>query len=270
MPLEARARLEAVLKQTCQQRFLPGQRRQAVADVARGLHPQLPAQHAAAAAVVRDRHDRRDVAAVALQATEQGGEAGTAADRHDVRAPVQAPLRHQGIHQHRVLFRRQGLLDRAEAAALAQPDQGASGQQHQGTGYGPRQHLGDVLQQPADRLQHPVDRLQIRPDRCAKKGQHQADAGGQHPPLHHQTRLKPAGGSAGAADQVLALLVATTQQAWGPEAGSQASASRLGPLLVQAGRARTPAADDRTLRTSRQDGSARTCPTLWFPASPCR
>ena len=84
--LETAARLEAVLEQPCEQRLLPGQGRQAVADVAGRLDAQLSPQHPAAAAVVGHRDDRGDVAAVALQAAQQGRQAGAASDRHDVRA----------------------------------------------------------------------------------------------------------------------------------------------------------------------------------------
>ena len=73
MALQAAARLEPVLEQAGEQRLLVGEGRQAVANVTRGLHPQLPTQHATAATVVGHGDYGGDVAAIALQATEQGG-----------------------------------------------------------------------------------------------------------------------------------------------------------------------------------------------------
>ena len=173
---QAGAGAEAVLEQACEQRLLGGQGRQAIADVAGGQHAELAAQHPGAAAVVRHGDDGGEVAAVALQAAEQGGQAGAAADGHDRRAAVQPPLGGQGIHQECVFFRGERFLDGAETAALAQPDQAAAHQQHQRPGDLPRQHLGDVLQRPADRLQQPIDRLQISPNGRAEQRQQQADA----------------------------------------------------------------------------------------------
>ena len=125
---------EAVLEQPGEQRFLGGQGRQAVADIAGGQHAQLTAEHAGAAAVVGHGDDRREVAAVALQAAQQGGQACATTDGHDRGAAVQPSFGHQRIHQHRALLGSQGLLDRSEAAALAQPDQASAGDQHQRAG----------------------------------------------------------------------------------------------------------------------------------------
>ena len=66
MALQAATGLEAVLEQPGQQGFLSCQGRQAIADVAGWLHAQLPPQHPAAAAVISNRDDGREIAAVAL------------------------------------------------------------------------------------------------------------------------------------------------------------------------------------------------------------
>ena len=215
--LQAAAGLEAVLEQAGEQRFFGGEGRQAVADVAGGLHPQLAPQHPTAAAVIGHRDDGREVAAVALQAREQGGQAGAATDGDDVGAAVELALGQQGIHQHRVLFGRQGLLDRLEAAALAQPDQAAAHHQHHRSGNAPRHHRGDVLQQPVDRFQAPVDRLEIEPHGAPQQGQKQAQARGHHPALHHQPGLQPAHRPLGAAHQIPLAQVAPADPA-GPVA----------------------------------------------------
>ena len=211
--LQPTACLEAVLEQSGEQGLLPGQGCQAVADIARGLHPQLPAQHPTAAAVIGHRDYGREIAAVALQPTEQGGEPGAAADRHDIGAPVEAPLGKQGIHQQGVLFRRQGLLDRAKAAALAQPDQRRPNQQHQGAGDLAGQDPGDLAQQPLDAGEHPVDGLQIGPHRRTQQCHQQPQAGGQHPALDHQAWPQPAGRPAGAAYEVFLAQLAAADPA---------------------------------------------------------
>ena len=123
------------------------------------MDPQLTAQHPAAAAIVGNGDDGGDVAAIALQATQEGGQAGTAADGHNAGPAAESPLGQQGIHQVGVLFRGQGLLDRAKAAALAQPDQPPAQDQNEGAGDAAGQHLGDLAQTPANRFQGPVDGL---------------------------------------------------------------------------------------------------------------
>ena len=95
-----------------------------------GQHSRFLPQHAAAAAVIGHCHNRRDVAAVALQTTQQGGQAGAATDGHDVGPAVQAAFGPQGIHQHRVLVRCEGLLDRAETAASPQQQSHADDHHH--------------------------------------------------------------------------------------------------------------------------------------------
>ena len=92
MALEAAAGPKAVLEQPGEQRLFPREGRQAIADIARGLYPQLPAQHPATSAVIGHGDDRGDVAAVALEATKQGREPGAAADGHDVGTPIQPAL----------------------------------------------------------------------------------------------------------------------------------------------------------------------------------
>ena len=57
-----------------------------------GRDPELLAQDAGRAAVVGDRDDRGQVAGVLLEAAQQRGQAGAAADRHDPRAARQEPL----------------------------------------------------------------------------------------------------------------------------------------------------------------------------------
>ena len=158
------------------------------------MDPQLAPQNPTAAAIVGNGDDGSDVAAVALQATQEGGQAGAAADGHNAGPAAESPLGHQGIHQVGVLFRGQGLLDRAKAAALAQPDQPSAQDQDEGAGDAAGQHLGDPGQTPANRLQGPVNGLQISPDRCAQQGNQQPQPGSEHPALHHQAWLQPAHG----------------------------------------------------------------------------
>ena len=76
---------EAVLEQARHRRLGVRQRRDAVADVAHRRDAQLLAQLARRAAVVGDRHDRRDVAGHLLEAAQQRRQAGAAADGHDAR-----------------------------------------------------------------------------------------------------------------------------------------------------------------------------------------
>ena len=164
MALQAGPGAEAVLKQPRQQRFFSGQGRQAVADVPRWLDPEFAPQYARAAAVIGDGHDRREVAAVALQPAEQGGEPCPAADGHDRGAAVQTALGRQGIHQQRVPVWRQCLLNCPEAAALSKPDQATAHHEHEWSGDLAGEHRRDVGQRPADELQQPIDRLQVSPN----------------------------------------------------------------------------------------------------------
>ena len=69
-----------------------------------GHDPQLLAEAAAAPSVVGHGHDRGDVGRVRLQAAEQGGQAGAAAEGHDPRAPGQVSLGVEHLH-HRVTAR---------------------------------------------------------------------------------------------------------------------------------------------------------------------
>ena len=170
MALEAAAGPKAVLEQPGEQRLFPREGRQAITDVARGLHPQLPAQHPATPAVIGHRDDRGDVAAVALQATEQGREPGAAADGHDVGTPIQPALGGQGIHQQGALIGGQGLLDRAKTATLPPQNQGRPRHQHQGARDPSRQNLSDLLEQPFDGAEHPIDGLEVSPDRRSQEG----------------------------------------------------------------------------------------------------
>ena len=173
--LQAAAGGEAVLEQSGEQGLFRGERRQTVADITRGKNAQFPAQHAAAAAVIRHRDDGGDAAAVALQAAQQCGQAGAAADRHDVGTAVEAAFGPQGIHQHCVFIGCQGLLNGAEAAVLTPEHQAAADQQHQGAGDFPGQHRGDQSQEPAHRLQNPVDRLEVGPHRRPQHGQQKSE-----------------------------------------------------------------------------------------------
>ncbi len=206
MALEAAASCEAVLEQSCQQWLLGGECRQTVADVSGGQHPEFPTEHAAAAAVISNGDDGGDVTAVALEAAQQGGETGAPSDGDDVRAAVQPALGSQGIHQNRVLVRRQGLLDGAEAAALAPQHQPDPDDHHQRARDLPRKHRGDGAQHPAQGLNDPVDRLEISPDRCSEQSHHQAESGGEQPALHHQSRLEPADRPLRSGHQILASL----------------------------------------------------------------
>ena len=193
---------EAVLEEAGEQGFFGGERCKAVADVPGWKHPQLPPQSAAAAAVVGHGDDGGDVAAVTLQATQEGRETGAAADGHDVGAAVEAALGAESIHQHRVLVWGEGLLDRPETAALPPEHQAGANDQHQGAGDFARQHGGDCAEKPAEGFENPVDRFEVRPDRGPQQGHHQAEPRGQHPAFDHQTRLQPADSPLGARHQV--------------------------------------------------------------------
>ena len=92
MALEAAPGGEAVLKQPCEQGLFGGEGGEAVANIPRWKHPQFPAQDAAAATVIRHGDHCGDVAAVALQAAQQGGQARTATDGDDVGTAVQSAL----------------------------------------------------------------------------------------------------------------------------------------------------------------------------------
>ena len=192
MAFEAAASGKTILKQSCQQWLFGGECCKTVADVAGGEHSEFPAENAAAAAVISDGDDGCDVAAVTLQAAQQGGQTGSPSDGDDVRAAVQPALGSQGIHQHRVLVRSQGLLDGAEAAALAPQHQADPDDHHQWAGDLPREHRGDGAQHPAQGLDDPVDRLEISPDGCTQQSHQQAESRGEQPALHHQSRLEPA------------------------------------------------------------------------------
>jgi hypothetical protein len=68
VPLQTAPGRKAVLEQTGEQWLFGRKGGQAIADVARGEHPQFPPENTAAAAVVSDGDDGGDVAAVTLQA----------------------------------------------------------------------------------------------------------------------------------------------------------------------------------------------------------
>jgi hypothetical protein len=76
---------EAVLEDLADEVLRVGQRRQAAPDVADRRDPELLAQDAGRAAVVGDRHDRGEVARVLLEAAQDRGLAGAAADDDDAR-----------------------------------------------------------------------------------------------------------------------------------------------------------------------------------------
>ena len=110
--VEAGAGREAVLHELRHQRLGIGQGGDAVADVARRHDPQLLPQPAARSAVVGDRHDGGDVGRVALQAAQQGGQPGAAADRHDPRPAREVALGVEHLH-HRVAARHERRDDAA-------------------------------------------------------------------------------------------------------------------------------------------------------------
>ena len=83
---------ESVLHELRHERLGVGQGRDAVADVARRHDAQLLPQAPGRSPVVRDRYDRRDVRAVALQPAQQGGESRSSPDRHDSRPASQVAL----------------------------------------------------------------------------------------------------------------------------------------------------------------------------------
>ena len=83
---------EPVLEQAAHERLGVGEGDDAVADVPDGRQTQLRAQHARRAAVIRHGDDRGEVGGVLLEAAQQRGEAGPAADGHDARAAGEEPL----------------------------------------------------------------------------------------------------------------------------------------------------------------------------------
>ena len=120
MVVQAGARREAVLHELGHQRLGVGQGSDAVADVAGRDDPELLAEAAAAAAIVGDGHDGRDVGAVPLQPPQQRREAGAAADRHDPRPARQVALRVQHLED-AVVAADEGRHDRAHQAPHAEP-----------------------------------------------------------------------------------------------------------------------------------------------------
>ncbi len=92
MPGQAGAVREAVLEEAGHQWLGVGQGGDAVAHVARRQGAQLAAQAAGAAAVVGHGDDSGEVGSVLLQPPQEGGQAGAAADGHDLWAPTQGPL----------------------------------------------------------------------------------------------------------------------------------------------------------------------------------
>jgi hypothetical protein len=96
VPREPAAVREPVLEEPGQQILVVGQRHDAVADVARRQHSELTTQAPRRAAVVAHRHHRSEIgdlaADVALEPTQQHGEARPAADRHQIRRHDPGPL----------------------------------------------------------------------------------------------------------------------------------------------------------------------------------
>ena len=174
---------KAVAEQLGEQLFLLGQGSEAIANIPRGLNAQITAQAATAAPVIGHGDNGGDAAAVALQTTEQGGQAGAPANGHDAGSPVATALGQQGIHQGAVLLGGQGLLDGSEGAALAQQDEDQATEQHQGTGQPVGKHLGDAGQGPLNGLQGPVHRLQVGPDGAAQHQQQETQGTGEYPAL---------------------------------------------------------------------------------------
>ena len=84
------AAVEAVAEEPVHQRLVLGQRDQAVADVARRRHREIAAQAAARAAVVGQRHDRRDLRARELEPAQQRREARAAAEGDDAQLAARA------------------------------------------------------------------------------------------------------------------------------------------------------------------------------------
>ena len=98
VPLKPLARTlrEAVLEQPRHQRLRVGQRRNAVAQIARRNHPQIAPQPPRRPPVVRHRHDRRDVVAVLLQPAQQHRQPRAPAQTDDARA---APRKAVAVNQ---------------------------------------------------------------------------------------------------------------------------------------------------------------------------
>ena len=79
---------EAVVQQLAHRLFRVGECQDAAPDIAGRQHPEILAQRAGAAAVVRNGDDRRDVARIALQSAQHRGQAMPAADGDEARRPV--------------------------------------------------------------------------------------------------------------------------------------------------------------------------------------
>ena len=90
--LAVRGLREPVLENLIHQWLGIRQRHDAVADVTDGRDPQLLPEHARRTSVIGDRHDRRQVAGVLLEAAQQRGQPGATTDRHDPRAAGEEPL----------------------------------------------------------------------------------------------------------------------------------------------------------------------------------
>ncbi len=124
MAVQALALVEPVLKQLRHQGLGLGQGGDALAKVARRQHPQLPAQAPGAAPVVGHGDDGGDIGGIRLDAPQQGGEAGAAADGHDPGALAQLPVAVDDVRQSVLAAgRKQGRQER-----MAEPPQGYAGE----------------------------------------------------------------------------------------------------------------------------------------------
>ena len=98
-PPNPSARAKPVLKQLGRQRFVVGQRGDAVAKIARRQHTQRRPQTARRAAVVGHRDDGGEIGGVRLQAAQQRGQASAAANGHDARSASAPAVLAQGHGQ---------------------------------------------------------------------------------------------------------------------------------------------------------------------------
>ena len=98
VPLQPSALAEAILEELGGQRLGVGQGGDAVAEVARRQHPQLPPEPSRGAAVVGHGDDGRDVGGVFLEPPEQGGQAVSPADGHHLRTPFALMVSVNRVH----------------------------------------------------------------------------------------------------------------------------------------------------------------------------
>src|SRR5579863_8499248 len=123
MPDEAVAFVETILEEIGHHRLAVSERDEAVADVARRQDAELLAQAAARPAVIGDGDDRREVRRVLLEAAQQGGEPGAAADRDDPAAAVELAALVDDLEQPLAVLRADRVDDGSHPLAQAEIDE---------------------------------------------------------------------------------------------------------------------------------------------------